>query len=309
MIYTVTLNPALDKTVQVECFAAGKVNRILSSRTDPGGKGINVSRTLEVLHQHSVVMGILGGHTGDLISDSLRESGFQCDFTWCQSETRTNLKIVDPILGVTTDINDGGAAVGENALTCARQKLLHQLQPGDTVVLSGSLPAGTPAAIYRDWILECRALGAEVFLDASGEPLALAVGAAPYCVKPNREELQALTGYRLDSVEDAAQAGWQLTNKGISQVVVSLGMDGALLITREKVLLGSVPHIPALSSVGAGDTMVAALIYCRTAELSPEESLRMAIAASGAKVMRSGTEPPAMPDIQALLPQVTVTEL
>lgn len=309
MIYTVTLNPAMDKTVQIECFAVGKVNRILSSRNDPGGKGINVSRTLAVLHQKSVIMGILGGHTGDLIADRLREEGFDCDFTFCEASTRINLKVVDPLLGVTTDINDPGAPAGAAVLDCAKQKLLHRLQAGDIVVLSGSLPAETPAGTYRDWIRECTALGAEIFLDATGEALALGLGAAPFCVKPNREELQALTGYRLDTTEAVAQAGWQLIHKGIRQAVISLGSEGALLITRDQVLHAVAPKIPAQSAVGAGDTMVAALIYAKLEALSPEESLRMAVAASAAKVIRAGTEPPAMADIQALLPKISIREL
>ena len=309
MIDTVTLNPALDKTIQIECFAVSKVNRIQSTRTDPGGKGINVSRALEVFHQKCVTMGILGGHTGDLIADRLRVDGFLCDFTWSDAETRTNIKIVDSLLGVTTDINDIGSPVGEETLLCAKQKLLQRLGVGDIVVLSGSMPAGTPSQTYRDWILECRSLGAEVFLDATGEALALAIGAAPFCVKPNRDELQALVGYHLDTPQEVAQAGWQLLNKGISQVVVSLGSEGALLLTKKKVLVASIPPIPAMSTVGAGDTMVAALVYAKIEGLSEQDSLAMAVAASGAKVMRAGTEPPAMADIQALLPHIIVEEL
>lgn len=309
MIYTVTLNPALDHTVQIECFAVGKLNRILSSRLDPGGRGINVARTLGAFHFPCMAMAILGGHNGELIAHSLEDTGIQCDFTWCETETRNNIKIVDTIMGVGTEINESGGPVGAPALDEIRRKLGESLQSGDCVAFSGSLPSDAPVEIYRDWIRECKARGADVFLDTSGHALALAVEGAPYCLRSNRMDLQSLIGYQLPTPEDVAQAGWQLLNKGITVIAASIGEEGALLITRKKVLRAVPPKLQVQSTVGAGDVMLAALIYSHIEGLSPEEAIKFAVAASSAKVIRIGAEPPEMADIQALLQEVRVEEL
>ena len=106
MIYTVTLNPALDKTVQIPNFALGSVNRITALRTDPGGKGINVSKVIRALGGESIALGILGGSTGRTIADALEEMGLRCDFLFAPGQTRTNLKVVDPVGHTNTDINE-----------------------------------------------------------------------------------------------------------------------------------------------------------------------------------------------------------
>lgn len=309
MIYTLTMNPAMDLSITAPGFAPGKTHRIALPRQDPGGKGINVTRTLNILHEESIAMGILGGRTGDLIADRLREEGLLCDFTWGEAETRTNWKITDPESGITTELNQAGLVGGEEILARARGRLLHLLQPGDIAALCGSLPADAPAGFYRDLIRECHNIGAEVLLDTGGEALALAVSAAPWCVKPNREELQSLVGYRIETRGDAAEAAWQLLGHGIRQVVVSLGAQGALLATREAVLFAAAPEITAQSTTGAGDAMVAALLHARLQGFSPADTLRFAVAAAAAKVVREGTQPPVFSDIGALLPMVEAEEL
>ena len=309
MIYTVSLNPALDKTVQSEGFAVGRQNRVQTVQRDPGGKGINVSRALAVLGQKSILLGVLGGETGDFIADRLRGMGFDCDFTDGRTETRTNLKIVDPGTGTLTELDEPGGPLGEAVLETVHRKLLHEVARGDTVVFSGSLPPEAPPGLYRDWIADCKKAGAYTVLDTGGEALALGLEAAPDLVKPNRDELQSLCGRRLQSIGEAAAAADGLLQKGVRTAVVSLGAEGALLMTRDTTLYGKAPKIEALSTVGAGDTMVAMLLYARATRLTPAEALQAAIAAGSAKSVRRGTEPPLMPDIQALLPRVTVIEL
>ncbi len=309
MIYTIALNPALDKTVLSEHFETGRLNRVLTERSDPGGKSINVSRALAALSKKSILLGILGGQTGDRIADRLRAEGLDCDFAWSRSETRTNLKIVDPISSVVTELDEPGAPADPALLQQVRQKLLHRLERDDLVVFSGSLPPGAPAGLYRDWIKDCRAMGAHCFLDTSGEALALGLSAAPDFVKPNREELQLLSGRRLDTLGEVVEAGRALLWKGVKQAVISLGAEGALLLTGETVLYGTAPKVAVLSTVGAGDTMVAALLYSHLCGFTPEETLCASIAAATAKVVRNGTEPPLMSDIQSVLPRITIRKL
>ena len=174
------------------------------------------------------------------------------------------------------------------------------------MVLCGSLPRDLPAGWYRDCITACRAKGARVYLDSAGEPLILGIEGQPDCIKPNREELEPLYGYRLESTEAVAEAAWQLLHRGVGQVVVSLGAEGALLATRRSVLYAAAPSVTALNTTGAGDTMTAALVYAGLHGLTSEDTLRFAVAAASAKVVRSGNQPPVMSDISALLPRVTV---
>lgn len=186
MIYTVTLNPALDKTVEVPGFALDTVNRIVSVRTDPGGKGINVSKVIAKLGGASVAMGVLAGAAGRAIAAQLEQQGLTCDFCFAGSgETRTNLKVVDPQGRTHTDINEPGPAVGPRVLEELLGRLTRRLAAGDIVVLAGNLPAGAPSGTYRDWTAACRQAGAKVFLDADGSLLAEGIQAAPYLVKPN----------------------------------------------------------------------------------------------------------------------------
>lgn len=156
MIYTVTLNPALDKTVEIPMFAIDKVNRVSALRTDPGGKGINVSKVIAALGGESVAMGILGGNTGRMIREKLIEMGLSCDFVTVPGETRTNLKIVDPENSCFTDVNEPGCEVTQEVLDGLLEKLTARLLPGDIAVLSGSLPKGAPADTYYKYILACK---------------------------------------------------------------------------------------------------------------------------------------------------------
>lgn len=151
MIYTVTLNPALDKTVEIQDFAVDSVNRVTAMRTDPGGKGINVSKVIQKLEGKSIAAGILGGSTGKAILAALEEMELETCFHFVEGETRTNLKVVDPKRHTNTDINEQGITVTEEVLENLLKGLLGKLNKGDIVVLSGSLPKGAPKDTYGTW--------------------------------------------------------------------------------------------------------------------------------------------------------------
>ena len=291
MIYTVTLNPALDKTVVIPRFAVNTVNRITSVRTDPGGKGINVSKVLAKLGSTSRAMGILAGNTGRAIADRLAWQGLDCDFMFTSGETRTNLKIVDPEGQTNTDINEPGIQVSPDLLDRLLDRLTGCLHPGDLVVLAGSLPAGAPRDTYRTWTAACSRAGARVFLDADGDALAAGVQAAPYLVKPNTDELSRLAGRPLQTLPELRAAAETLLDTGTRLVVVSMGSRGALYVTREKTLYANGLKVPVRSTVGAGDSMVAALAYACEKDLSLQDSVMLSIATGAANVMCSGSQP------------------
>lgn len=185
MIYTVTLNPALDKTVEIPGMALDTVNRITSMRTDPGGKGINVSKVIAKLGGESCAVGILGGESGRTLLAALEREGLRTHFRFVEGQTRTNLKIIDRALHTNTDINEPGLTVSPADLDALLRDLLGMVREGDIVVLAGSLPQGAPQDTYRVWTAACREKGARVCLDADGVLLAEGLKAAPYLIKPN----------------------------------------------------------------------------------------------------------------------------
>ena len=276
MIYTVTLNPALDKTVQIPSFRLGEVNRISAMRTDPGGKGINVSKVLRELGEPSVAAAILGGAAGQKIESALRALGIEGMYLFTGHETRTNLKIVDPTLHTNTDVNEPGAPADEAVLSKLLTQLTDRLRPGDLVVLSGKAPAGAPDTLYRDWI---------------------------------QAELSGVMGRPLTTEGETIRAAQELLAQGVGCVAVTMGAGGALLCWEECVLRCESPRVPVGSTVGAGDSVVAALAYARQRQLSREDTARLAMATGAANVMCSGTQAARLGDIEQLLPQVRVTRL
>lgn len=310
MIYTVTLNPALDKTVEIPSFSVDRVNRVAKMRTDPGGKGINVSKVIRSLGGTSIACGILAGHTGESILASLQDLGLESYFVWEKGETRTNLKIIDPVCHTNTDINEPGITVSEATLGGLLEALCARICAGDIVVLSGSLPKGAPKDTYGTWVHCLKEQSAEVFLDADGDLLRDGLLASPFLIKPNNYELSKLMGRDLSSIEDLKAAALELIPQfGIGQVVVSMGADGALYVSQEQCLYAKGLKVPVGSTVGAGDSVVAALACAAEKGLPWEEAARLSTAVGAANVMCSGSQAAEYAVIERLLPKVEISRI
>ena len=309
MIITVTLNPALDKTVEIPDFSLDAVNRITAMRTDPGGKGLNVSKVIAKLGGASTAVGVLGGTTGRRIADAMDALGIACQFTFVDGETRTNLKVIDPARHTNTDLNEPGLTVDQETLDHMRDALVAAIRPGDIVVLSGSLPKGAPADTYGSWTAACRTAGARVFLDADGEPLAHGLAAKPYLAKPNNHELSSLTGRALETADDLLAAARTLIADGVERVVVSMGGDGALFVSANRAYRAEGLRVPVGSTVGAGDSMVAALAYAAEQGMADADTVRLAVATSAANVMCSGSQAAERSAVDELLPHVVFHEI
>lgn len=309
MIYTVTLNPALDKTVEIPGMALDTVNRITEMRTDPGGKGINVSKVIAKLGGESCAVGILGGESGKMLEKLLEGKPFATRFRFVEGQTRTNLKIIDREGHTNTDINEPGLTVTAAELDALLRELLAELRPGDIVVLAGSLPKGAPQDIYRSWTAACKKAGARVFLDADGALLAEGIKAAPHLIKPNDGELSRLAGKKLETLEELTAEGRKLLERGIERVVISLGGRGALYLRKGSTIYAEGLRVPVGSTVGAGDSVVAALAYAEAQGLSEEEAVRLSTAAGAANVMCSGTQAAERSAVEALLPKVRFSHL
>lgn len=309
MIYTVTLNPAIDKTVDIPGFTAGKVNRIEGLRMDAGGKGINVTKCLANLGQPSMAAMLLGGKSGQVIQEMLAQQSIATLIVPVSGETRTNLKIIDSTGHSNTDINEPGPHVSEAALDQLMEQIGEKISPGDIVILSGSLPRGADAATYRHWCTCFQRLGALVYLDADGEAMREGIQAIPYMIKPNDEELSRLLGKPMDTLEELLQAGRSLLASGIEEVVISLGSKGALFLNREGACLADALTVPVRSTVGAGDSMVAAMAYGKEKSLPREEQIRLAVAMGAASVMCDGTQAPDKDLVRELAKQVKIQEV
>ena len=305
MIYTVTLNPALDKTVEIPSLTVDAVNRITSMRTDPGGKGINVSKVIQKLGGASVAAGILGGATGRAILSALTEMGLTTLFHFVEGETRTNMKIIDPDNHTNTDINEPGVTVSEGILEKLLEELLAKVTKEDIVVISGSMPKGSPKDTYYTWTKAFREKGAKVILDADGDLLKAGLKASPYLIKPNNHELGALTGRALETPEEIAETAAELMKEyGIGKVVVSMGGDGAVYVTKDKTIYAEGLKVPVGSTVGAGDSVVAALAVSEEEGKTLEETVRLSTAVGAANVMCSGTQAAEYEVVETLLPKV-----
>lgn len=309
MIYTVTLNPAIDKTVVIGNFSAGGVNRVESVREDAGGKGINVSKCLKKLGMDSVAAMILAGEAGNKLETMLRDLEISTLQVRAEGQSRTNLKIIDPVKKENTDINEPGPKVSAELLETLKRKLGEKIQPGDIVILSGSLPAGVDRGLYGAWTAYFRGLGACVYLDADGEPMQKGMAALPYMIKPNNEELAALLGKSSLTMEEMLREGKRLLGTGIREIIISLGGDGALFVSEDGCYHAEGLSVTVKSTVGAGDSVVAAAAYGQVKNLSREERIRLCTAIGAASVMQSGTQPPEAALVWELAQQVKLKKL
>ncbi len=300
MIYTVTLNPALDKTIYVDGFAVDEVNRVRSLREDPGGKGINVTKVVDALGGSSRALALLGGSVGRRIQDMLAAASIDYWAFEVPGETRTNTKVVDEELHTNTDINEPGPTVTAADLSAMLDALVDIVGEGDIVVLSGSLPAGAPADTYRTWVGACRDAGARVFLDASGGAFELGLEAKPYLVKPNEVELGAMLGRDLDTDEKVVEAARELVAGGIERVVVSRGGDGAVFVDADGATVVCSPKVKVASTVGCGDSVVAALALGCDRGMDTRDVMVLAMATGSANAMQSGTQPAPLDLVESL---------
>lgn len=307
MIITMTMNPAIDKTVEINALMRGGLNRINHVTKDAGGKGINVSKTIKSLGGESVSTGFLGGQTGETIRTILRELKIIEDFVTVDMETRVNTKVVESG-GMVTELNESGPTISRQSVSDLKCILNTYLKENDLLILAGSVPNGVSKDIYKDLTEYAHNNGAKVFVDADGELFANALLAKPDIVKPNKEELEKYVGYSLNNSEEILRAGKILLEKGVKTVIISLGAEGAYFIDEKHTLYSPGLAVKVNSTVGAGDAMVAAFAYGMDQNMSFETCAKLAVATSAGAVTTVGTKPPTKQEVETLLQQVTLVK-
>jgi 1-phosphofructokinase len=287
-VVTVTANPAVDQTVWIPGFRAGEVNRVRHQEVSAGGKGVNVAAFLAAFGIETLATGFLGTSNAGLFEEFLAERGIEERFVRVHGTTRTGVKIVDDEAGTTTDVNFPGFDVPGERVADLETLLASLTRPGGWIVLSGSLPPGAPADLYARLSAGAREAGMRVAVDTSGPPLAEAVRTVPDLLKPNREELEELTGRPLGDRAALAAAARELVDAGISTVVVSLGGEGALFVRAGEAVFAVPPPVTVASTVGAGDAMVAGTIVGTLRELPLAGVAALATATAATKIGRVG---------------------
>lgn len=287
MIYTVTLNPAIDKTIYIDSLNEKDVTRIKKSLKDAAGKGINTSKVLNQLDVDSINLGFIAGYNGVYIKNILDNLNIKHDFIEVEGETRENTKVIIKSGGV-LELNEPGPNVSPKQALSLIYKLSN-LTKNDIVILSGSTPSGVDTSLYSELVTLLKEKGCYVICDFSGTHFKNSIDAAPHVIKPNLYELEQYFNKQYYNDLEIIYDAKILLKKGIEKVFISLGKDGSLLVTETEVLKATVPSLNVKSTVGAGDSFVAGLAYATMKEQQNTEILKFASSVGSASCLTENT--------------------
>lgn len=307
LVTTLTLTPAVDVTLAVPSLVPGTLHRVPRLLEDPGGKGINVSKALQAFGVPTLATGFLGGSRGRWIETRLAEMQVPHDFVQIDAESRMNVKVSEEE-GRLTEFNTPSPSGTPGDWRALETRLGDAVAP-QWIALCGRLPDGMDPKWYQNAIAQAKSRGVRTLLDSSGDGFRYGIMAGPDIAKPNRAELAQWIGHPLTTVQQVASAAHALVEEGVGTVVVSLGPEGLLAVSQQAAYQVTVPEVEALSSVGAGDTLVAGVFYGIYHGYAFPRSLQFAAAAGTAAVSTPGTQQPMLEDVTALLPQIQVAAL
>lgn len=304
-ILTVTLNPALDLSVETPVLNPGEVNRTGNTRLEPAGKGINVARVLAQLGHSVTVTGLMGEANASSFERLFAAEGLQDSFVRVPGQNRINIKIAEAG-GRVTDLNGPGFRIPEDALQRLEFRLAPLLPECDAVVIGGSLPEGFPPSGLAGLVQQASRAGKPVWLDASGEGLEAGIAAAPFAVKPNMDELSGWAAMSLKDMSALEAAVARVHAGGVSHVVVSMGADGVFWSSPAGTFRSWAPPVSVVSTVCAGDTLLAGMLHGVFEGQSDKEILTFGTALSAECVQHIGVGNPEAPDFPSLLQKTRV---
>jgi 1-phosphofructokinase family hexose kinase len=309
MVFTLTLNPAVDRELTVDKIVYDTVLRASKWQVDCGGKGFNVARMLKSLGVASVALGFAAGKAGELLDEKLQALGIETDFIWTAGETRTNISLVSLDDGHYMKVNEPGPTISHNELSQLIEKVRERAKEGGWWILAGSLPPGVPSTIYAELTNIIQSAGGRVFLDSSNEALRQGCASKPLLVKPNADEAHDLTGLPVTNTDQIVAAAKAIKALGPSNIIISLGKDGALLVAGETAWLAGSPEVKEQNPIGAGDSMVAGILWGLTMDDSLPASLCRGVACGAATASLSGTSVGSLEQVNELLKQVKLSEI
>ena len=299
-IVTVTFRPSIDKSFNVPEMVPDKKLRCTDLHLDPGGGGINVARAIKILGGEATAVFPSGGYTGKQFDQLLADEGVPSVIIESSNETRENIVVVDQSKNLQYRFGMPGTALQEEEW---KEILLviDAMEDIEYLVCSGSLPPGVPEDIYAQLAVIAKRKGAKCIVDTPGRPLRLAIEAGLYLIKPNIGELSAFAGKEYLSIDEAREIATEIVSSGHCEVVVvSMGADGAMVVTKGETEIFTSPKVDRKSTVGAGDSMVAGIIYSLYQNKNLHEAVRYGIACGTAATMNPGTELCRKEDVDAL---------
>jgi 1-phosphofructokinase len=308
-IVTITLNPAIDQTVFLDRLEVGAVNRTGHFHRQPGGKGINVSSMLGGYGIPSTATGFLGKDNPRLFKDLFKARAITDAFVWIPGETRTGIKIVDQATHETTDINFPGLEPTFPDLQQFEKTLRKLVKPGRWFVIAGSLPAGISLDFFEEILALIKQGGGLLAADTSGPALKIAIDAGADLIKPNHHELAEYLGHDLPDFPSRVEAATRLQKDKVPHVILSLGSEGALFLTPEKSLMAAAPPVRVVSTVGAGDSILAGYLAGLTTGAAPTESAKLATVFAWCALEDVRRQLPSHAEIQKRLPRIKVQPL
>jgi 6-phosphofructokinase 2 len=303
-IVTITLNPALDKSISVPELVPEKKLRALSAKVEPGGGGINISRALKKLGVASEAIILSGGYTGKTLEALLAKE--QVEFTAIETagDTRENFVVFDEDKKLQYRFGMPGESVSDKELEVLMQEISNSAH-ADYIVVSGSLPPGTTTAVFHQIAMIAEQLNAKLIIDTSGDGLKAAVKEGLYLIKPNLRELASLVGKDWIDTTAVIETARQVIAAGDCEAMaVSMGAEGAMLITATEQFKAVAPKAPVLSTVGAGDSMVAGMLAALTKGWGWEQVLQYGVAAGSAATLHKGTELCSLSDTERIFAQI-----
>ncbi|MGC9514095.1 1-phosphofructokinase [Methanocrinis sp.] len=303
MIYTITLNPALDRTLWINEIREDVSNRIVREESYAGGKGIDVSKVLTALGIENRALGFIAGFAGRQLVAQLIRDGTSCDFIPVSGETRINIVIHEMNTGRQIILNSSGPKIKPFELLEITD-VIKRIEDPEFFSIGGSLPPGAHPEIYRKIIETARLRGARVVLDVDREALRVGIGGKPDVIKPNIHELSSLVGRKLEKRGDILEAAREINRRGVEIVLVSMGPRGILLVSDGNVYQAVPPKVEVVNTIGAGDSSVAGFIYGQVSGKSLSESLILATAAGTATTLRVGTALAQKRDVEEIAHQV-----
>ncbi|WP_332398581.1 1-phosphofructokinase [Vibrio metschnikovii] len=298
-VVTITLNPALDLTGSMEKMHVGSVSLVQQGSLHAAGKGVNVAKVLSDLGAQVTVTGFLGQDNQEMFCQLFAEIGANDQFIRLPGATRINVKLVEQS-GQVSDINFPGIHVNEQDIQRFEQRLFQLADDHEYFIIAGSLPSGLSPQRCASWIEQLGLLGKKVLFDSSREALIAGVDAKPWLIKPNEEELAQFVGYPLHSPEACQAAAQQLADKGIANIVVSMGAQGTMWLNQGQWLHAKPPKMPVVSTVGAGDTLVAGLCWGHMQNMDKSSLITFATALSALAVTQVGVGVPDINKVTAL---------
>ena len=308
MIYTITLNPALDRTLWIQKVRDDVSNRILEEKSFAGGKSVDVSKVLKNLGVDNIALGFVGGFAGRELEGRLLNEGIETDFVRVSGETRTNIIIHETDTGKQLAFNARGPEIKPDELMQFIEQL-ERLPCGEVVAIGGSIPLGVSPEIYRKIISLVKKCQAKVVLDVDGEALRQGIKAHPNVIKPNIHELSELAGRELKGLDDVVTAARSINQQGVEIVLVSMGAKGILLVSDGQQYLAVPPNVNVESTIGAGDSSVAGFVFGLVQGKDLKQCLIYAVAAGTATTLRQGTALCQKDDFERIVPLVLLTDL